>query len=210
MVNELYHHGIKGQRWGVRRFQNPDGSLTDAGKRRQVRELNSIYKHLDTKQKQYITLTDHKKPPKRFTDNNEYKQYAMRSFLTYDGRKPVSAMTAWRDGDDQASVSIMTRKDYQRRGYGYKAVSDGMRWLKENGVKSQDFELAKKALYGKAVRMFNSAENVADTMLALGFAGREIFSSVESIAKASLDDVNKRLQKQLDINNSAISIILPK
>lgn len=31
---ELYHHGIKGQRWGVRRYQNEDGSLTDAGKKR--------------------------------------------------------------------------------------------------------------------------------------------------------------------------------
>lgn len=31
---ELYHHGIKGQRWGVRRFQNEDGSLTPAGERR--------------------------------------------------------------------------------------------------------------------------------------------------------------------------------
>ena len=30
--NELYHHGIKGQKWGVRRYQNPDGSLTTAGK----------------------------------------------------------------------------------------------------------------------------------------------------------------------------------
>lgn len=30
----LVHHGIKGQRWGVRRFQNTDGSLTSAGKRR--------------------------------------------------------------------------------------------------------------------------------------------------------------------------------
>lgn len=30
----LAHHGIKGQRWGVRRFQNPDGSLTPRGKRR--------------------------------------------------------------------------------------------------------------------------------------------------------------------------------
>lgn len=30
----LAHHGIKGQRWGVRRFQNPDGSLTEQGKRR--------------------------------------------------------------------------------------------------------------------------------------------------------------------------------
>lgn len=31
---ELYHHGIKGQKWGVRRFQNKDGSLTSAGKKR--------------------------------------------------------------------------------------------------------------------------------------------------------------------------------
>ena len=30
--DELYHHGIKGQKWGVRRYQNPDGSLTAAGK----------------------------------------------------------------------------------------------------------------------------------------------------------------------------------
>lgn len=31
---ELYHHGIKGQKWGIRRFQNPDGSYTEEGKRR--------------------------------------------------------------------------------------------------------------------------------------------------------------------------------
>ena len=31
---ELYHHGIKGQKWGVRRFQNEDGSLTTKGKSR--------------------------------------------------------------------------------------------------------------------------------------------------------------------------------
>lgn len=31
---ELYHHGIKGQRWGVRRYQNADGSLTPYGKKR--------------------------------------------------------------------------------------------------------------------------------------------------------------------------------
>lgn len=32
--DELYHHGIKGQRWGVRHYQNPDGSLTNAGRQR--------------------------------------------------------------------------------------------------------------------------------------------------------------------------------
>ena len=33
-TNELYHHGIIGQRWGVRRYQNEDGTLTEKGKRR--------------------------------------------------------------------------------------------------------------------------------------------------------------------------------
>lgn len=34
----LKHHGIKGQRWGVRRFQNPDGTRTVAGRRREAAE----------------------------------------------------------------------------------------------------------------------------------------------------------------------------
>lgn len=34
LPNELKHHGILGQKWGVRRFQNADGSYTEAGKKR--------------------------------------------------------------------------------------------------------------------------------------------------------------------------------
>ena len=36
----IYHHGIIGQKWGVRRYQNPDGSLTDAGKKRYNRNYS--------------------------------------------------------------------------------------------------------------------------------------------------------------------------
>lgn len=35
---ELYHFGTKGMKWGVRRYQNADGSLTDAGKKRYSRD----------------------------------------------------------------------------------------------------------------------------------------------------------------------------
>lgn len=45
LSNELYHHGIKGQRWGVRRYQNADGTLTAAGRRRyEVQEAKNEYK----------------------------------------------------------------------------------------------------------------------------------------------------------------------
>lgn len=37
---ELYHWGIKGQKWGNRRFQNPDGTLTELGKERYGRYEN--------------------------------------------------------------------------------------------------------------------------------------------------------------------------
>lgn len=37
---ELYHHGTKGMKWGVRRYQNADGSLTAAGKKRYYKEAD--------------------------------------------------------------------------------------------------------------------------------------------------------------------------
>ena len=39
-LKELYHHGIKGQKWGIRRYQNEDGTLTEAGKARYNADLS--------------------------------------------------------------------------------------------------------------------------------------------------------------------------
>lgn len=45
MTNELMHHGILGMHWGVRRYQNKDGSLTAAGRKR-VNKLTGEYEKL--------------------------------------------------------------------------------------------------------------------------------------------------------------------
>lgn len=47
--NELYHHGVLGMKWGVRRYQNKDGSLTAAGKKR-VDKMKTEYTQLTGKQ----------------------------------------------------------------------------------------------------------------------------------------------------------------
>lgn len=44
-TDEMYHHGIRGQKWGIRRYQNKDGSLTPAGRKRAAKlekEYNKI------------------------------------------------------------------------------------------------------------------------------------------------------------------------
>lgn len=45
---ELYHHGVKGQRWGIRRYQNKDGSLTALGRKR-ASKLESKYEKVTGK-----------------------------------------------------------------------------------------------------------------------------------------------------------------
>ena len=50
----LYHHGIKGQHWGIRRFQNQDGSLTPAGRERYYpNDVDGAKKNLDNAKADY-------------------------------------------------------------------------------------------------------------------------------------------------------------
>lgn len=54
--DELYHWGIKGMKWGIRRYQNPDGSLTAAGKKRRA-TLKKELEILDGPKKELSEMT---------------------------------------------------------------------------------------------------------------------------------------------------------
>ena len=54
-MDELYHHGILGMKWGVRRYQNKDGSLTPAGKKR-TKTITVHEDYIKAHRKKSITL----------------------------------------------------------------------------------------------------------------------------------------------------------
>lgn len=99
--DELYHHGIKGQKWGVRRFQNKDGTRTKAGKDRakyvRERKLSDEQKN---KKKNWKTGSDmiyghdknvHELNARRFSDGSTgYFPAAtvIKDFLTDTGAPP--------------------------------------------------------------------------------------------------------------------------
>ncbi|MEE0264334.1 MAG: insulinase family protein, partial [Acutalibacteraceae bacterium] len=81
--------------------------------------------------------------------------------------------------------------------------------LRETGISQADFEIAKKAVYGGGVSSLNRNETIANMIIDSDFAGREIFSYIEDVKATTLEDVNKRLLKQLDSTKSSLSVILP-
>lgn len=73
MMNELYHYDVKGQKWGVRRYQYADGSLTPAGLKRysdsgQLSTKNRVAHMMSTTVKDLINTTRTKVTGKQYVD----------------------------------------------------------------------------------------------------------------------------------------------
>lgn len=86
--NYLAHHGIKGMKWGIRRFRNYDGTLTNAGKKRKKSSFVGIknrYKsgvkyereRMELRNKEHLRLA---KSSKKFKDLNKSNSYLLKRY----------------------------------------------------------------------------------------------------------------------------------
>ena len=117
--DELYHHGIKGQRWGIRRYQNEDGSLTTLGKMRygisearnvlaskiksvnETRALNYKRKHLnkmtqeeldtELKRQQTLTAINEEKRRQKFAKRDTERAKKIVSDILESGAKTITS-----------------------------------------------------------------------------------------------------------------------
>lgn len=90
-----------------------------------------------------------------------------------------------------------------------KIIKEYVDKIRETGVSPEDFEIAKKAVYGDNISSLNSNKTIAGIIMDSEFSGREIFNYIECIKNTTIEDVNRRLIEQLNSKNSALSVIMP-
>ena len=136
----LAHHGVKGMKWGVRRYQNYDGSLTSLGlyRRRAMNasktksQVDEIYNSLSKHEKH---LLGDDKNLKEFLSIEE-GEYVVKRFIDKEGDIPVAfldIMTTTKPG--HLTVALATKPEYREQGRALKLATKGKEWFDKNADK---------------------------------------------------------------------------
>lgn len=144
----LMHHGVKGMKWGVRRYQNADGSLTPAGKRKaakdrykkDLRDAAARQADRDTKRKQpYYRMLDpqHKKDIKNAEERRAKEDPKFQKKLLKKREKKATEFSAdyskrWTDLYNKAADKQNAELDRINAKYKDKDIRD---WSKGDGAK---------------------------------------------------------------------------
>lgn len=102
----LAHHGIKGQKWGIRRFQNPDGSYTSEGRTRRLRERRGNLRSntlREARRKDINSMTT--KEIKEYNDRLQAEQ----QFKQLTKKKDPALVRVAKTGANAAAIAAATK-----------------------------------------------------------------------------------------------------
>jgi predicted Zn-dependent peptidase len=81
--------------------------------------------------------------------------------------------------------------------------------FQKDGIPEKSFERAQKLLYGRAIMSYNDIDNIANGLIGSHFQGYGLFDDMEIFKTITAEDITARLRAQIDVENYALSEILP-
>jgi predicted Zn-dependent peptidase len=111
--------------------------------------------------------------------------------------------------DGQGYNSVIFSSESRSPKKAAEVIKEYIENLKANGVNEEDFEIAKREVYGDLVSSLNNVEAIANAMVDAHFNNSDIFGFIDDVAECKLKDVNSRLKTMFDTDNTTLSVILP-
>ena len=130
----LVHHGIKGQKWGVRRYRNEDGTLTEEGRKRYSSayraratnrtkdDVDQIVSTLSNKERRFLNMDG----PEYLT--SEEGEFVVKRFIKREGDKPVAFLDLIRNDNNDLEVALATDKNHRGSGHASELTKKAMQW----------------------------------------------------------------------------------
>lgn len=223
--NELYHYGILGMKWGRRRYQNSDGSLTPAGQKRYDKAMDKIR---TTKKEQKKTEVSKNKPISEMTNEElfAYKQrlqaerdiYNLKSEINRfnpppetSGKKAIDFVKDFTMNELWGDVAKPTVKKFLDKKIGLEKPLDELsKMKKEAEMWEAKAKIAKnKKLYGDDTEKYENAQRRRDEESkirknnkdALNEAEKHAYEEDQSRRKAK-EEAYAKAKKQVDDYNT--------
>lgn len=176
MHNELQHFGVKGMKWGVRKYRNKDGTLTDAGRKQQ-----------EKKQRQHEQLIKKRNPKKLYQHRKELSDDELEKVVNRLG--------------NEKKLKDLSKKEIT---YGQKAAIDVLKYSAKIaitvGVVYVGGKYAKKKIsnsdtYKNAVELMKKMNKEKETAVNAVKRAAEVTKDTVDSAKKTTDAIKKNARK---------------
>lgn len=211
---ELQHHGVKGQRWGFRRYQNSDGSLTEAGKKRaNKKKKKALEKARKAKQAKAEAAKKAKQEQEEFEAGKKkaIESGSAQDVLKYKGKLTQQELqTAFNRLNLERSIADINTRDNANRKSQIEKITDRLQKAKTLADKGIDaWNVTAKILNSTtdsdlpiidgAKKKDKAADKARKKLIESG-TPEEIKKHFGKLSVKELEDINKRFNYEDNIS----------